>query len=143
MLYEDFRTLAWNEPRWPNFTAKEFACPCGCHHTWHWPDFFDRLQSLRERLGKPLRINSGHRCFAHNRAVGGTPGSQHRTLAVDLSTRGFDPETRLTLDRLAHEAGFTGFGYYWTFLHLDLGPDRFWYGNRADTDALKAHWGHR
>lgn len=35
------------------------------------------LQPLRDRLGHPLRINSGYRCPELNKAVGGVPTSQH------------------------------------------------------------------
>lgn len=35
------------------------------------------LQPLRDRVGHPLRINSGYRCPVLNRAVGGVPTSQH------------------------------------------------------------------
>lgn len=35
------------------------------------------LQPLRDRVGHPLRINSGYRCPELNRAVGGVPASQH------------------------------------------------------------------
>lgn len=35
------------------------------------------LEPVRERLGKPIMVNSGFRCPVHNRAVGGATGSQH------------------------------------------------------------------
>lgn len=35
------------------------------------------LQPLRDRVGHPLRINSGYRCPVLNRAVGGVATSQH------------------------------------------------------------------
>lgn len=35
------------------------------------------LDPVRERYGKPIRVNSGYRCPIHNRTVGGVPGSQH------------------------------------------------------------------
>ena len=35
------------------------------------------LQPLRDIVRRPLRINSGYRCPALNRAVGGVPTSQH------------------------------------------------------------------
>ena len=35
------------------------------------------LDPVRERYGKPIRVNSGYRCPIHNRTVGGVSGSQH------------------------------------------------------------------
>lgn len=35
------------------------------------------LQPLRDAWGEPLNINSGYRCPALNKAVGGVPTSQH------------------------------------------------------------------
>jgi len=68
----------------PRFSRAEFACPCGCGR-----DTVDHeLIVVLERLGDhfsalhydrrvKIHINSGHRCPAHNRAVGGSPKSQH------------------------------------------------------------------
>lgn len=43
------------------------------------------LEPARERLGKPIVVNSGFRCPIHNRAVGGATGSQHmKGEAADL-----------------------------------------------------------
>lgn len=35
------------------------------------------LDPLREAWGKPFKVNSGYRCRALNKAVGGVPASQH------------------------------------------------------------------
>ena len=35
------------------------------------------LEPVRERLGKPIVVNSGFRCPIHNAAVGGVANSQH------------------------------------------------------------------
>lgn len=37
------------------------------------------LDPLREMYGKPIYISSGYRCPRLNKAVGGVPGSQHKT----------------------------------------------------------------
>jgi hypothetical protein len=45
--------------------------------------------------------------------------SQHKKIATDISLRGHkDPKKLLSA---AVEAGFRGFGFYNTFLHLDMG----------------------
>lgn len=44
------------------------------------------LEPARERLGKPIVVNSGFRCPIHNVAVGGAANSQHvRGEAVDIT----------------------------------------------------------
>lgn len=40
-------------------------------------DALDRLQALRNALGKPMIINSAYRSPEHNRRVGGAKASQH------------------------------------------------------------------
>ena len=106
--------------RWPNFSLAELVCRCAgrfCYGSyWHEPSFLDRLQALRDRIGKPLIVTSAHRCALWNAAVGGAPHSQHKRIAVDLSLQGHD---RRALLQAAQHAGFTGFGLAQTFLHLD------------------------
>ena len=38
----------------------------------------DVLDPLRDAWGGPIRVNSGYRCPELNKAVGGTPSSQHQ-----------------------------------------------------------------
>ena len=45
----------------------------------------DYLDGIREKLGKPILVNSGFRCPALNKAVGGVANSQHlKGLAADV-----------------------------------------------------------
>lgn len=45
------------------------------------------LDPLRRAWGGPIYVNSGYRCAALNRAVGGSPGSQHLLgQAADVTT---------------------------------------------------------
>ena len=116
----------WDSARWPNFSKAELSCR-HCGEYVHNADFLDALQSLRDQLQKPVRILSAHRCALHNAAVGGAPLSQHLGMAADIALHSHYPAQLLIA---AREAGFTGFGYYTTFLHLDMGRPRFWYGSR-------------
>ena len=51
------------------------------------------LQPLRDKLGKPIHINSGYRCEALNKAVGGAVGSYHTLgMAVDIRVDGMTPK---------------------------------------------------
>lgn len=50
------------------------------------------LQPLRDRVGVAVRVTSGYRSDAVNRAVGGAAGSQHRIgEAADIQVPGFTP----------------------------------------------------
>jgi len=124
MKTKHYIKVDWDGDRWPNFSAKELSCR-HCGQYYHDPEFLDKLQWVRTKIEKPLHINSAHRCFRHNLAVGGVPLSQHRKLAVDISLRNHNKEE---LNFMCKSAGFTGFGYYQTFLHIDTGRRRHWFG---------------
>ena len=110
---------------WPNFSPRELACRhCGALRLDE--DAVDRLQWVRGRLGRPMYINSAYRCPIWNAMVGGAPLSRHKAGdAFDVSLRGLLPHELL---ELARRARFRGFGFYRTFLHVDLGRSRHWYG---------------
>ncbi|PHR93401.1 MAG: hypothetical protein COA69_04380 [Robiginitomaculum sp.] len=114
----------WDRQRWPSFSCAEMACS-HCGQAYIWPEFMDRLQTARTLSGRPFIIYSGHRCGLHNARVGGAPLSQHLKLAADIGIAGHD---RHRLYQACRTAGFTGFGFYSTFLHVDLGRKRSWYG---------------
>jgi hypothetical protein len=127
--------------RWPNFLPEELACNCGgrfCDGAYHHDEaFLDALQALRNDVGRPLKINSGHRCARWNAAVGGAPMSQHKRLAVDISLDGHDRHA-LEANAIAH--GFTGIGRGLAFIHLDRRavPTSWNYGA-----ASRAAWSQR
>ena len=91
MHYSKIATPPWWG--WKNFTKTEVSCK-HCGEIWqgkdeHMPQWFitsmDCLQALRNEWGKPLIINSGHRCLYHNAAVGGVRNSKHLThIAFDV-----------------------------------------------------------
>jgi len=82
------------------------------------------LDLLRSSFGRPLIILSAYRTAYHNALVGGAPLSRHLYAdACDISVIGLD---KLALEKTARKEGFTGFGYYRTFLHIDLGRPRSW-----------------
>lgn len=74
------------------------------------------LDPLRQAWGKPVQVNSGYRCTALNRAVGGAASSQHlKGEAADITTGSregnkklFDlaQELRLPFDQLIDEKGY-------------------------------------
>jgi uncharacterized protein YcbK (DUF882 family) len=116
--------IAWNPDRWPDFTPQEMACRC-CGEMPYLPAEFDAVQHVRQLLARPLILFSAYRCPLHNARVGGAPLSQHKThIAFDISLAGHNLADLLAACR---QSGFTGFGYYQTFLHVDHGRPRRWW----------------
>ena len=113
----------WDVDRWPNFKPIELSCK-HCGEYYHDPKVLDALQAVRRNVDRPLIINSAHRCALHNVRSGGAPFSQHLKIAVDIDLRGHDKKK---LVGAAKKAGFTGFGYAASFLHLDMGRARSWF----------------
>ena len=75
-----------------HFKSSEFECPCGkCTDQHISKDLLDRLESLRIAVGIPLKITSGYRCEAHNKAVGGVENSSHtKGEAADVTCADLD-----------------------------------------------------
>lgn len=87
-----------------NFTPREFSNPKAMNQ-----QLVNMLDALRDKLGKPIVINSSWRDPEHNAEVGGVAHSSHlQGLAVDVKvTPGayvFD------LVALAIQVGFNGIG---------------------------------
>lgn len=134
-----YNQITLDHDRWPNFKPHELACFEGpllsrvpCRHCggeyFHDAEFLDSLQALRKSARGALRILSAHRCAKSNVRVGGAPLSQHLGLAVDLAIMRHD---RHDLAQNARLVGFTGFGFYRSFLHVDKGPAREWYSSKG------------
>jgi len=107
---------------WPNFTPVEIACRhCGLLVLD--VNFLDRLQALRLVVG-PVVLSNVTRCPLHNAREGGAPGSMHlKGRAGDVQVRSL---SKRALRDAAEDMGFTGFGFYNTFLHVDTGRPRHW-----------------
>ena len=116
-----------------NFMRSEFTCPCcgAGQMNYH---LIAGLQFLRDRLGVALHINSGFRCPAHNKAVGGVVNSNHlKGLAADVACpAGYTPDQlaeeaeRSLLHRPGQPADLRGHhpGGFRAGLHLDILRDR-------------------
>jgi zinc D-Ala-D-Ala carboxypeptidase len=111
--------MEWS--KYPNFKADEFKCShCGDNEIKE--ELLDKLQALRSRYGKPMRITSGYRCPRHPiEAAKSAPGPHSSGLACDVGVEGADAHKLLGL---ALDAGFRGIGVQQKgtgrFLHLDL-----------------------
>jgi len=106
-----------------NFADAEFYCPCpdsSCagKRAPH-PALPLKLEVIRQLLNRPVVVNSGVRCHAHNQAVGGVPGSAHETgEAADLHCSG--SRDRMSLVQAATKAGIRRIGVARTFVHVDV-----------------------
>lgn len=132
MIYKHYSDYSGPWP-YENFTKHEVSCK-HCGEFYYDAPAMDKLQRLRDLWGRPLVINSGHRCKSHNANVGGAPGSQHLKLAFDVrmpkatASRVSGSHSQQEFVRLARQVGFTGIGVYNSFVHLDTGPARTWKG---------------
>ena len=88
----------------------------------------NRLQLARERLGKPVLLKSGHRSPIYNAAVRGAVRSAHKYLAfdVDFAISGYD---RIEVAEALKVAGFNAYGFYNSFVHVDMWYPRMWHGS--------------
>jgi len=74
------------------------------------------LEPARQRLGKPITVNSGYRCQLHNKAVGGATSSQHmRGEATDLR---FDGKPEILAKAIVDGGKWDQLILYPTFVHV-------------------------
>lgn len=92
------------------------------------------LQPLRDSTGLAVRINSGFRSPATNKAIGGVPNSQHmRGQAADIVVAGMTP--RYVADYIAHRFPFDQLIVYPTFVHVSYNIE----GNRGERLTKRGH----
>lgn len=104
------------------FGEHEFRCPC-CGAVSMDPHVVRCLDMARGMAGVPFEINSGFRCAAHNRAVGGRRKSAHLDgYAADI--RAASSEARFKILHALLRIGFRRIGVYPTFIHADMAPGR-------------------
>ena len=107
------------------FSKEELQCRCGKYCDYACPmdaDFIQRLDDLRERYGKSLRVTSGYRCPEHNSNVSSTGASGPHTTgkAIDFGVSRGDAHAIL---EIAMGMNFSGIGIAQKgsgrFIHLD------------------------
>ena len=87
------------------------------------------LDPLREKYGKPIKVNSGYRCPKHNLAVGGATQSQHmKGEAADIAPMGGDArELERLMEIIKQNGKWDQMIVYPTFVHVSwkrFGPNR-------------------
>jgi len=117
-----------------NFKISEFKCKgnlkgCECKMTADVKNNIikvaDQLQILRDKINKPIKINSAYRCADYNdNIVKGAKHSQHKLgKAVDIVVDGMTPNEvhKLVCEMIElGQLNFGGVGKYNTFTHLDI-----------------------
>lgn len=85
------------------------------------PDTIAKLEMLEAKIGT-FTINSAYRTPEYNKKVGGVNDSQHvQGRAVDISRASYG-ESPEQLEVILKALGFTGYGVYDTFVHIDTRP---------------------
>ena len=88
--------------------------------------FYDEAKRLGIISG-PIYLNSGYRNPTYNEQVGGARASQHmQGTACDLTWSNFNPNRVQEYANAGRSVGFRGVGYYNSFIHFDIGPERYW-----------------
>jgi uncharacterized protein YcbK (DUF882 family) len=100
------------------FKPTEFICEGKVVFDKMNPELLRRLDSMREIMGIPMKLNSSYRTPEHNLQEGGKPDSAHiYGLAVDIACP--SSTIRCLLIQSAFKAGFTRIGVGNTFVHVD------------------------
>ena len=108
-----------------HFKREEFRCKCGGKYCNGYPTEIDMdtvkiADAIRERIGKPIAVNSGIRCKTHNANVGGVSNSQHLYgKAADLCCpSGYTPSQMASIaEEIMGNTG--GIGIYSWGIHID------------------------
>ena len=106
------------------FKRSEFACKCGKYCNGYPAEIDMKMvkiaDAIRERIRKPISVNSGLRCKTHNANVGGVSNSQHLYgTAADLGCPvGCTPSQMASIaEEIMGDTG--GIGTYPWGIHID------------------------
>ena len=111
-----------------NFTQREFRSKDGAKMPLdvleNIKELACNLQVLRDLLGESVKVNSGYRSEAHNKAVGGVKSSKHtKGLAADIRVKDLETDDLyLLIESLIKQGDMKegGLGVYDTFVHYDI-----------------------
>ncbi|HEX8577106.1 MAG TPA: D-Ala-D-Ala carboxypeptidase family metallohydrolase [Flavobacterium sp.] len=85
------------------------------------------LQSLREKWGSPIGINSSYRSKDYNDKMEGAKASQH-LISNALDTFPINGKIKEYQKFIKENKKTGGVGMYKTFVHIDCGSTRSWIG---------------
>ena len=126
--------MTYDYNRWKNFSMPKLVC----QHTGKenpdveaFTELMDKVQELRDWLGKPMYVKSAYRAPNHPIELRKATPGQHSRAAIDFQVDTVDCHKVV---QKAFELGFTGIGINLSssqrhrFIHLDLrkGPPMIW-----------------
>lgn len=126
-----------------HFSVNEFRCKCGGNHdTKIDSDLANKLEQLRTALNcSKIIVNSGYRCSAHDKNVGGSGSGQHvNGTAADIvcyDKNGGKISSKI-VSCAAQDLGFGGIANIdktYTATHVDVRTANKWYGDETVTTA--------
>lgn len=122
------------------FQPKEFLCPC-CRGGWISSLLVYHLDVLRRVWGNALLINSGWRCEAHNKEVGGADNSRHLIgCAADVApVNGLIAPFKSLVKSMFGDRQNWEIIYYPTFVHIAVPKEEknnIWSGNLITVTAI-------
>jgi len=114
-----------------NFSRLEVQCPCGCGANKISSILIEKLQKVRNIIGRPIIITSGVRCGFYNTSIKASTSSSHipdsygMGNAVDIACT--NSKDRYELVELSQKffkrIGISG-GQYGGFVHLDVDKEK-------------------
>lgn len=124
-----------------HFDKSEFICKCGCGQGKPSQLLVDRLEKLYKLMNaKAIIINSGYRCYKHDRAVGGSGyGAHTKNIAADIVVKKQNGTLYSAEDiaEAAERIGFGGIGMMNNACHVDTRDsekydNNHWFGDERD-----------
>lgn len=114
-----------NEKVGKYFKVKEFACKDGSQVVFIDSYLVSILDILRNKVGKPVIINSGYRTPTRNKAVNGAKYSYHmRGMAADIRINGMSAkEIANKLNEIVPDE--CGIIVYSTWVHIDTRTKKY------------------
>lgn len=124
-----------------HFDKSEFICKCGCNQGNPSSLLISRLEKLYKLMNaKAIIVNSGYRCYKHDKAVGGSGyGAHTKNIAADIVVKKQDG-TLYSAEEIAEAAeriGFGGIGMMNNACHVDTRDsekydNNHWFGDERD-----------
>ena len=124
-----------------HFDKSEFICKCGCKQGNLSSLLISRLEKLYKLMdAKAIIVNSGYRCYKHDKAVGGSGyGAHTKNIAADIVVKKQDGTLYSAEDiaEAAERIGFGGIGMMNNACHVDTRDSEkydndHWFGDERD-----------